>query len=107
MTEETSPGRGVGFIIASWVFITMGVIAILVGYFKMTGDIGYDEKLVGGDAYNYIVFATRGAEIIGIGGALCMIGVAMAVMAVWAQRNPPVTVEPSKNLPSYGRLTEP
>jgi hypothetical protein len=43
------------------------VVCIGIALYQIYGKIGYGEKIVEGDAFNYIIYAERGLAFIGIG----------------------------------------
>jgi hypothetical protein len=59
------------------------VAMVLTGYglTLMFGEIAEADKIVGGDAYNYIILATRGAGVIGAGAASAALAVAFAILS--------------------------
>jgi hypothetical protein len=85
--KETAPGEPVlkpttvnqgesampGLDIIAGILIVGAAIAIAYGIYRMYA-YGYDDKVVGGDAYNYTIHATRGV------GWIC-VGVGCAVAA--------------------------
>lgn len=74
---------GAGSMITSGVFVIMSALTILGGWWRM---YSYDEfggdKIVGADAYNYTILATRGVGIIGAGVGFGIIATVFALYAI-------------------------
>lgn len=51
------------------IFYLLAGVFLIVGLVLAYQDSNYDTEIVGGDAYNYIIFATRG--IVWVGCAIC------------------------------------
>lgn len=82
---ERSGGTG-----AAAVFLVLGVFLVAAGFFVM---FAYNEQpeyslnpgmgqIVGGDAYNYIIIATRGVGFICAGGVSSLLGVSLLLVSV-------------------------
>jgi hypothetical protein len=92
MTTPTTPELdsaesgvpGDGYMISSWVFIIASVIALAWGVYRLL-TYNSDDAIVGGDAYNYQILATRGVGIICAAGVLAVIAATFAIMATWAE----------------------
>lgn len=69
----------------SALFLIAAVIFCGVGLKEMYS-YGYDDKIVGGDAYNYIIIAARGTGLICAGVLSSVIGLTMGVYELAAKK---------------------
>jgi hypothetical protein len=60
--------------IAAWLFYSASAVLACVALFVTYQDSSYDNAVVGGDAYNFIIFAGRGAVWIGAAIVAAVIG---------------------------------
>lgn len=84
--SESSSG-GTGYVTMAFVFIIISVVLIGVGFETMlTYDTAYgsSDKIVGGDAYNYIIRANRGVGFICAGVASSVISATFGVLSIRA-----------------------
>jgi hypothetical protein len=85
--RETESG-GSALIVSAWFALVFAVGFVGFGIYRM---LVYDEigdKIVGGDAYNYLILTERGIGFIGVGIALAVIAAVFTLQAI-ALRNPP------------------
>jgi hypothetical protein len=75
-----------GYSLMSGVFVVAAVIFAGKGWYTLY-DNSYDARIVGGDAYNYIIYATRGTALVCIGIVCAVLSVTFAVFAQMAKRN--------------------
>lgn len=66
-TSQSASEATYGLVFAV-VFYVVSVIFVVVGFVVTYQDSSYETKIVGGDAYNYIIFAGRG--IVWVGAAV-------------------------------------
>lgn len=66
------------FIVAAIVFAGKGWYAVY--------DNSYDARIVGGDAYNYIIYATRGTALVCVGIVCAVLSVTFALFALVAKK---------------------
>ena len=64
----------------SAVFIVASVIFAGVGLYKLY-DNSYSARIVGGDAYNFIIYATRGTAFVCVGIICAVLSVTFALFA--------------------------
>ena len=84
-TAGGSGSGGIGYVVMAFIFITVAIIFIGVGFDTMlTYDSGYgsSDKIVGGDAYNYIIRANRGIGYICAGVASSVISATFGALSV-------------------------
>lgn len=77
------------FIFIGWLLGLASLICIVFGWWRMYRYDEFTDKIVGGDAYNYAIIATRGAGIItaGVGlGVLAVLFVGLAIAERMAAR---------------------
>ena len=60
------------------VFLVVAILLCVYGLYK-TYAYGSDDKIVGGDAYNFIILASRGTAWVCAGIVSALIGVAIAI----------------------------
>lgn len=70
---------GTVYVTFAWLFVAAATILAIAGLRKAFGDSSY----VGGDAYNYIIAAGRGAVLM---GAAILLGILAAMLAIFAAR---------------------
>lgn len=76
-TVEQSPGSAVFFFAV--IFYLIGIALAGYGLFVAFQDLNWENKIVGGDAYNYIIFSGRGAVIVGAGIVSSIVGLACQI----------------------------
>jgi hypothetical protein len=81
----TQSVSGEKLIFTAWLFVSLAICLAIGGLWRMYS-YSTNDKFVGGDAFNYIVLATRGVGLI-CAGILCggIAGV-LALIAIWEQR---------------------
>jgi len=67
-------------LIFSVIFYLIAAVFLIVGLVLAYQDSNYETEIVGGDAYNYIIFTTRG--IVWVGCAICSSIVGLACQLV-------------------------
>ncbi|HAH50435.1 MAG TPA: hypothetical protein DCL80_03890 [Balneola sp.] len=67
------------YLIASLWLYGIAVILVIVGFITGYKESTYDNSIVNGDAYNYIIFATRGVIWIGTAILVSIIGFACQI----------------------------
>ncbi|HEX5708237.1 MAG TPA: hypothetical protein VFX96_13120 [Pyrinomonadaceae bacterium] len=78
-THQTS-GLTPFLIGSSILFLAVACFCAYKGYTTLYDD-SYNAKVVGGDAYNFIIYAGRGTAMVCIGIISALIGVAFSVFA--------------------------
>lgn len=68
------------------IFLVVALLLCLFGLYK-TFAYGSDDKLVGGDAYNFIILAGRGTALICAGIVSALTGVAIAIYDLTDQQS--------------------
>jgi hypothetical protein len=66
-------------------FVLLALIFAGIGLYKLY-DNSYDARVVGGDAYNYIIYATRGTAFICVGIVCAVLSVTFALFAPASQK---------------------
>lgn len=82
LPDPTPPNPGAANIVMSVIFMVLAMITILGGWWRMYSYDVYSDKIVGGDAYNYAILATRGTGIITAGVGFAVIAVVFALLAI-------------------------
>jgi len=67
------------YLIASLWLYGIALILVIVGFITGYKESTYDNSIVNGDAYNYIIFATRGVIWIGTAILVSIIGFACQI----------------------------
>lgn len=81
--EGTVPrSSGNAAIAWAWLFLTVSVMLVAVGFSVMFTYHGSHGQLVGGDAYNLMIIATRGVGFIAAGIVSALLGVGCLLTAV-------------------------
>ncbi len=68
-----------------WVFLAVALILTAVGFYVMFTYRGYGDgpgRIVGGDAYNYIIIANRGIGFISAGMVSALLGIGCMLTGV-------------------------
>jgi hypothetical protein len=85
LPSPASPSQATsGAVGAAWFFLVLGIALVAIGFvvmyqYESDGSAG---KIVGGDAYNYIIIATRGVGFM-VAGAVCgLVGVAALLTGI-------------------------
>lgn len=69
-----------GYIIVSWLFMIASVAFSIYGVYTLyNNDIS--ARIVGGDAYNFIIYATRGTAWVCVGIVNAILGLTFAMFA--------------------------
>jgi len=84
---ETSPSstNHVWYLLISGLFILAAVIFAGKGWYTVY-DNSYSAHVVGGDAYNFIIYATRGTALVCVGIVCAILSVTFAVFAHMARQ---------------------
>jgi hypothetical protein len=77
--QESVPGSG--YLSISWLFIAIAIGFVIWGMVRMFTYDELSDKLVGGDAYNYIVLTIRGVGLIAVGCASAALAATFAIFA--------------------------
>jgi uncharacterized membrane protein YqhA len=85
-TAQTERTGLAGFERVSVMFIVAALIFTGVGLYKLY-DNSVDARVVGGDAYNYIIYATRGTAFICAGIVCAVLSVTFALFANTATKD--------------------
>jgi len=76
---ETSPPTNPSvYAIISGLLILAAIIFAGKGWYTVY-DNSYDAKMVGGDAYNFIIYATRGTALVCVGIVCAVLSVTFAI----------------------------
>lgn len=89
MSNEPVPAEtaGSGLVVLSVILLLAAAFLVIDGVWVMYSYDGIDRTgPVGGDAFNYQIWAIRGAGIIAAGAAAAVASATLAIMAVWARR---------------------
>lgn len=78
--ETNKTANGDGYKTLSWIFIVAAIIFTIYGIRTVYND-NYDAKLVGGDAFNFIIYATRGTVWVCVGIVNAVIGLTFAMFS--------------------------
>lgn len=83
----TKSSSGSGLIVFSALFLLAAAFLVGNGLWIMYSYDGLTkEGPVGGDAYNYIIWAARGTGMICAGVAAAVTAATLSIMAVWSRR---------------------
>jgi hypothetical protein len=63
-------------------FMCVAVALIAIGFYQIFGKIGYSDKIVEGDAFNYMIYAERGLAWIGAGLVCAVLACGCALVAL-------------------------
>jgi hypothetical protein len=82
---EPSPStdRHMWYLAISSLFIVAGIIFAGKGWYTLY-DNSYSAQIVGGDAYNFIIYATRGTALVCLGIVCAILSVTFAVFGLIA-----------------------
>ena len=84
---ETSPSNDSFFTFISVLLIVAAVVFAGVGWYTVYNDT-YNARVVGGDAYNFIIYATRGTALVCVGIVCAVLSVTFAIFHHTAKRTP-------------------
>lgn len=84
--RETGSSVG-GLIIAAWVALVTAVGFLIFGLYRMLVYDEYSDKIVGGDAYNYLILTERGIGFICAGIALAVIAAVLTLQGIAARKS--------------------
>ncbi len=79
-------GNSSGHSVISVLFIIAALIFAGKGWYTLY-DNSYDARIVGGDAYNYIIYAARGTALVCVGIVCAVLSVTFAIFAQTAKKN--------------------
>jgi hypothetical protein len=77
--------NGDALIIAGWFALAFAVGFVMFGLYRMLVYDEFSDKIVGGDAYNYLILTDRGIGFICAGIALAVIAAVFALQAIAAR----------------------
>ena len=83
---ETSPSNDSFYTFISVLLIVAAVVFAGVGWYTVYNDT-YSAKVVGGDAYNFIIYATRGTALVCVGIVCAVLSVTFSIFAHTARKN--------------------
>ena len=83
---ETSPSNDSFFTFISVLLIVAALVFAGVGWYTVYNDT-YSAKVVGGDAYNFIIYATRGTALVCVGIVCAVLSVTFSIFAHTARQN--------------------
>jgi hypothetical protein len=72
-------GWAMGLMFVSFVFL-------IIGFYQIYAKIGYGEKIVEGDAFNFIIYAERGLAFIGTGLTFAVLACALLLFEILNKR---------------------
>ena len=84
---ETSPSNDSWHQVISVLLIVAALVFAGVGWYTVYNDT-YSAKVVGGDAYNFIIYATRGTALVCIGIVCAVLSVTFAIFHHTTKRRP-------------------
>jgi hypothetical protein len=85
-TDRPSNSNSGLYVTISIVFIVAAVLFAGKGWYTLYDD-SYRAKVVGGDAYNFIIYATRGTALVCVGIVCAVLSVTFSVFAHMARKN--------------------
>jgi hypothetical protein len=85
-SARSADSRGDVHVLISGLLIVAASIFAGIGWYTLYDD-SYKAKVVGGDAYNFIIYATRGTAMVCIGIVCAVLSVTFAVFAHMAKKN--------------------
>jgi hypothetical protein len=74
------------FLFISALFIVGAIILAATGWYTVYDD-SYRARVVGGDAYNFIIYATRGTALVCVGIVCAILSVTFAIFGHMARKN--------------------
>jgi hypothetical protein len=81
-TGSSADGRMVG----AWVALVLAVAFVIFGLYRMFAYDQYSDKIVEGDAYNYLILTERGIGFICAGIAMSVIAAVLTLQVIAAQK---------------------
>lgn len=81
--RESTPGTA--YAVFAWIFLCLSIVFLGFGLARVYRYDDVSDKIVGGDAYNYLIVELHGLGLIGVGTGLAVIAVVFAVLAVWSK----------------------
>jgi hypothetical protein len=82
-----SDGSTDGRIVAAWVTLALAVGFLIFGLYRMLVYDEYSDKIVGGDAYNYLILTERGIGFICAGIALAVIAAVLTLQVIAGRKS--------------------
>ena len=82
---ETSPSNDSWYQVISVLLIVAALVFAGVGWYTVYNK-AYDARIVGGDAYNFIIYATRGTALVCVGIVCAVLSVTFAIFHHTAKR---------------------
>jgi hypothetical protein len=74
------------YLLISGLFIAAALVFAGVGWYTVYNDT-YNARIVGGDAYNFIIYATRGTALVCVGIVCAVLSVTFSIFAHTARKN--------------------
>ena len=84
---ETSPSNDSWYTVLTILLIVAAIVFAGVGWYTVYNN-AYDARIVGGDAYNFIIYATRGTALVCVGIVCAVLSVTFAIFHHTAKRTP-------------------
>ena len=85
-TDTLTNSESVLYVVISIALIVAALIFAGKGWYTVY-DNSYDARIVGGDAYNFIIYATRGTALVCVGIVCAVLSVTFSVFAHMARKN--------------------
>lgn len=99
-TQDTEPqASGSAGVAWAWIFLTVAVVLVVVGFLVMFTYHGAHGQLVGGDAFNLIIIATRGVGFIVAGVVAALLGVGCLLTAIQSRVSHILAEAGDRNIP--------
>lgn len=86
IVETSPPTNHVWYLLISGLFIAVAIVFAGKGWYTVY-DNSYSAQIVGGDAYNFIIYATRGTALVCVGIVCAILSATFAVFAHMARQN--------------------
>ena len=86
IVEPSRASNSPVFLFISGLFIVAAIIFASKGWYTLY-DNSYSAQVVGGDAYNFIIYATRGTALVCVGIVCAILSVTFAVFAHIARQH--------------------
>lgn len=85
MTDDTPSVPGTAYAVFAWILLCAAGGFLGFGLARVYRYDDVRDRIVGGDAYNYLIVGLHGIGLIGVGVGLGMIAAVLAVLAVWSK----------------------
>lgn len=91
--EEHSEDTGDSVSFFAIAFYVLAIALVVYGIYLGFKEPGYKDRIVGGDAYNYIIFSSRAALIIGSAIVAAIIGLGIQISGHFSSVLKKITVK--------------